>query len=270
MLQTASETRSATHGKFIWCELMTSDVAAAGKFYGSVLGWSIKEMPMGDGPSYYLFELGEGDKCSGIGGMMDFPSDLEGQLPPNWTGYVAVDDVDQSARDYLLHGGSVRREPEDVPGIGRFAVVADPHGAVLCIMTPLPMYDMPPPPPEGTAGTVGWHELYAGDRDEAFDFYQQIFGWTKDSEVEMGPLGVYRVFAEHGKATGGMMTKPEEVPVPYWCYYFNVDGLDAATERVTAGGGQVVNGPMEVPDNSWIVQCLDPQGAFFCLVSNRK
>jgi len=86
----------------------------------------------------------------------------------------------------------------------------------------------------------------------------------------MGPLGVYRVFAEHGKATGGMMTKPEEVPVPCWCYYFNVDGLDAATERVTAGGGQVVNGPMEVPDNSWIVQCLDPQGAFFCLVSNRK
>lgn len=271
MLQTASETRSSTHGKFIWCELMTSDTQAAGEFYGSVIGWNTKQVEMEDltGP-YYIFEIGEGDKCPGIGGMMTFPPELEGKLPPNWTGYVAVDDVDQTARDYVEHGGRVQREPEDIPGIGRFAVVADPHGGVLCIMTPLPMDDMPAPPPEGSPGTVGWHELYAGNGEEAFDFYAKVFGWTKDHDFDMGPMGAYRIFAEHGKAVGGMMTRPESVPMPCWCYYFNVDGLGAAMERVKAGGGQVLEGPMEVPGDAWIAQCTDPQGAFFCMVSNQK
>lgn len=137
MLQTASQTRSDTHGKFIWCELMTSDTKAAGDFYSAVIGWKVNEMSMPDMPSYFLFEMGEGDNCPGIGGMMDFPPELEGKLPPNWTGYVAVDDVDQTAKDYVALGGRVQREPEDIPGIGRFAVVADPHGAVLCIMKPI-------------------------------------------------------------------------------------------------------------------------------------
>ena len=265
MLQTATDTRSPTHGKFIWCELMTSDTAAAGAFYSSVIGWNINEMSMGEGPSYYLFEIGKGDKCPGIGGMMAFPPELEGQMPPNWTAYVCVDDVDLTAGDYVANGGSVKRPPEDIPGIGRFAVVADPHGAVLCVMTPAPMDDMPAPPPEGSPGTVGWHELYAGDMEEAFGFYGRIFGWTKDHDFDMGAMGVYRIFVEHGKAVGGMMTKREGVP--FWSYYFNVDGLDAAMQRVRDGGGKVVEGPMEVPGNAWIAQCTDPQGAFFCMVS---
>ncbi len=270
MQQSTTETLSAIHGKFIWCELMTSDTEAAGAFYASVVGWNVSEIPMDDpAQTYHLFEIGKGDKCPGIGGMMTFPEELEGQLPPNWTGYVAVDDVDQSARDFVAHGGSIKRPPEDIPGVGRFAVVADPHGAVLCIMTPLPMDDMPEPPPEGSAGTVGWRELYAGNLEEAFAFYGKVFGWTKDHDFAMGAMGAYRIFAEHGKAIGGMMTRPENVPVPCWAYYFNVDGLKAAMDRVRSGGGNVLNGPMPVPGGSWIAQCTDPQGAFFCLVSTK-
>jgi uncharacterized protein len=66
------------------------------------------------------------------------------------------------------------------------------------------------------------------------------------------------------------MTKPPTVPMPAWSYYFNVDGIDAAIARVQGGGGKVVNGPMEVPGGSWIAQCLDPQGAFFCMVAPRR
>ncbi|CCF18503.1 Glyoxalase/bleomycin resistance protein/dioxygenase [Pseudorhizobium banfieldiae] len=270
MLQTASETRSETHGKFIWCELMTSDTEAAGRFYSSVLGWSLNAMPMGEGDAYYLFQIGEGDKCPGIGGMMKIPTEMAGSMPPNWSGYVAVDDVDRTAREFAENGGTVHRQPEDIPQVGRFAVVADPHGAVLNIMTPLPMDDMPPPPPEGAPGTVGWHELYAADLEEAFEFYSRIFGWTKDSDFDMGEMGAYRLFAEHGKQTGGMMKRPEEIPMPCWVYYFNVESVEAAIGRVRAGGGQVLNGPMEVPGGSWIAQCTDPQGAFFCLASMQK
>jgi predicted enzyme related to lactoylglutathione lyase len=57
------------------------------------------------------------------------------------------------------------------------------------------------------------------------------------------------------------------MPVPFWAFYFNVDGIAAAVERLKAGGGTVVNGPMQVPGGQWIVQAIDPQGAHFSLVS---
>ncbi|MCJ8517412.1 putative enzyme related to lactoylglutathione lyase [Pseudorhizobium tarimense] len=267
MLQTALETRSDTHGKFIWCELMTSDTEAAGRFYRAVLGWSVKPLSMDVDHPYYLFEIGEGEKCLGIGGMMPMPAELAGHMPPSWSGYVAVDDVDQMARDFKENGGIVHRQPEDIPEVGRFAVVADPDGAVLNIMTPLPMDDMPPPAPEGAQGTAAWYELYTESVDAATGFYGRMFGWTKDQDFDMGAMGPYRIFAEHGKAVGGMMKRPESFPAPSWVYYFNVDRLDAALERVKQGGGKLVNGPNEVPGGSWIAQCLDPQNAMFCLVA---
>jgi predicted enzyme related to lactoylglutathione lyase len=95
----------------------------------------------------------------------------------------------------------------------------------------------------------------------------KLFGWTKDHDFEMGEMGPYRIFAEHGTPVGGIMTKPPSVPMPAWAYYFNVPGIDSAIERIAAAGGQVVNGPMEVPGGTWVVQALDPQGAFFCLAA---
>ncbi|PKA40245.1 VOC family protein [Rhizobium sullae] len=255
---------SDTHGKFIWCELMTPDTAAAEKFYGSVVGWTTKEMTIGEMPPYTIFEA----DGRGVAGMMTFPAELEGQgIPPNWTGYVCVDDVDQTAKDYEANGGQVRRPPEDIPTIGRFAIVADPHGAVLGIMTPLPMENPQPELPMNTPGHIGWHELMGGNMEEAFAFYSKIFGWTKDHDFDMGEMGAYRIFAEHGKQIGGMMTKPANVPMCYWGYYFNVPAIDSAIERVNAGGGKIVVGPMEVPGGSWIINATDPQGAFFCLVA---
>ncbi|MBY5338624.1 VOC family protein [Rhizobium leguminosarum] len=258
---------SETHGKFIWCELMTPDTSAAAKFYSSVVGWTTSEMKMEGMPTYTIFEA----NGIGVAGLMEFPAELEGKgIPPNWTGYVDVDDVDQSAKDFAANGGSVRRPPEDIPTIGRFAVVADPHGAVLCIMTPAPMDKPMPELAVDAPGNIGWRELYAGNGEEALAFYSKRFGWTKDSEFDMGPMGVYYLFAHNGKQIGGMMTKPENIQMPFWCYYFIVPTLDAAIERLTSGGGKVVHGPMEVPGGSWIIQATDPQGAFFCLVAPKR
>ncbi|GAA3063502.1 VOC family protein [Rhizobium viscosum] len=257
---------SDTHGKFIWCELMTPDPDAAKKFYGSVIGWTSSPMPAEDQPQYSIFE------ANGVPsvGMMPFPAELEGQgIPPNWTAYLCVDDVDQTAKDYEANGGTVRRPPADIPGIGRFAVVADPQGAVLCIMTPIPPETPRPEVPVGTPGHIGWYELYATDGAKAFDFYSKLFGWTKDQDFDMGPMGVYHIFAEHGKQTGGMMTRPPEIKMSFWTYYFTVPALDAAIDRINAGGGKVVNGPMEVP-GSWVCQAMDPQGAFFCLSAEKR
>jgi hypothetical protein len=67
-----------------------------------------------------------------------------------------------------------------------------------------------------------------------------------------------------------MMTKTEAFPAAMWLYYFNVDDIKAAATRVEDHHGKVLNGPMEVPGGSWIIQCSDPQGAMFALVGPQR
>jgi predicted enzyme related to lactoylglutathione lyase len=118
------------------------------------------------------------------------------------------------------------------------------------------------------ADPVSWHELYSSLGDKAaFDFYSGQFGWETMHEMDMGPMGTYRIFGADGVQMGGMMNKPDNIPASHWGFYVNVDAIDAAAERVKAEGGQVLMGPHEVPGGSWIVQCVDPQGVNFALVS---
>jgi len=252
------------HGRFIWYELMTSDPEAAKAFYGKVVGWTPQDMNNGM-MSYTVLEA----SGQGVGGLMEIPPDAKARgAPPCWTGYIAVDDADAMAAKITAAGGSIIHPPQDIPGIGRFAVVADPHGAVFEIMTPMPMDPPRAPLPPETEGTAGWRELYAGDLEADFAFYAAMFGWTKGEVFDMGPMGPYQLFDTPDGRTGGMMKKPDQVPTPAWVYYFRVGQIEAAAERVKAAGGQVIMGPMEVPDGSWVLQATDPQGAYFALVGH--
>ena len=118
-------------------------------------------------------------------------------------------------------------------------------------------------------GRVGWHELLAADWEKALAFYGELFGWQK-ADADVGAMGTYQLFSAGGQTIGGMVTKPPTVPVPFWLYYFNIGDIDAAAKRVTAGGGQILDGPLELPGGSWIVQCTDPQGAMFALEGKRR
>lgn len=256
---------SDDHGRFIWYELMTSDTAAARKFYGEVVDWTFHDMPM-PGMTYTVLQAGG----RGIGGLMGIPADAAAMgVPPNWTGYVAVDDTDAAVAKVKALGGSVMREPTDIPTIGRFAVVADPAGAVIAIMTPAPMDSPPEPIAAGTPGSSAWRELYGADPKSGFDFYGDLFGWKRDEAMDMGPMGVYQLFSNQDGQVGGMMRKPDQVPVAAWAYYFQVGEIDAAAARVKGAGGQILNGPMEVPGGGWIVQAMDPQGAMFALFGSK-
>jgi len=256
---------SENHGRFIWYELITTDPDGAKRFYDDVVGWTHQDMAFGD--MTYTVVSANGD---GVGGLMQIPAEAKAMgAPPSWSGYVCVDDCDAAAAQIKSLGGSVIRAPDDIPDIGRFAVVADPHGAVFEIMTPLPMDPPRARAPQGAKGHTSWHELYAGDLEKDFGFYEAMFGWRKDQAMDMGPMGTYQLFANQDGQVGGMMTKPPQVPRPAWLYYFQVGDIDAAAERVKRDGGQVVNGPMEVPGGSWILQAQDPQGAMFALVGTR-
>ena len=186
-----------------------------------------------------------------------------------WSGYIASDDVDADAARVLTQGGAIRRVPQDIPNVGRFAVAADPGGAVFLLFKPSTTEEPKPVAPM-TPGHVGWHELYAGDLDRELAFYSRLFGWTKDRAIDMGPMGTYQTFAIGGEPCGGMMKACAHTPHPSWNYYIAVDGVAAAAERTTTRGGQVQQGPHEVPGGAWIVQARDPQGATFAMISAQK
>ena len=145
--------------------------------------------------------------------------------------------------------------------------------AAIVVFTPNPAMPSPKRPEPPTPGTIGWHELYTSDLEAGFKFYNEMFGWTKVTDMDMGPMGIYRIFDEgdHKQmGDGGMMTRPPHIPVSHWSFYIHVDSIGAAIKRVNAGGGKVLNGPMQVPGGAWIINGQDPQGAMFSLVSNKE
>ena len=255
---------------FFWYELMTGDPEAAKQFYGEVVGWQTEDLG-GAHAGYSLLKAGD----QAVGGVMGLSGESCGtDARPGWFGYVRVADVDAAVARLEGAGGHVLRAPDDIPEVGRFAVVADPGGAAFMLMTPQPQGDVPAPLPRMSRGNVGWHELYAEDGEAAFAFYRNQFGWREVSTMDMGPMGTYRLWgpggAADGEAIGGMMTRMPQMPQAVWNYYFVVDGIDAAAERIRAAGGEITHGPMAVPDGSWIVSGVDPQGAHFSLVSETK
>jgi hypothetical protein len=201
---------------------------------------------------------------------MALPGELcaEG-VRPCWSGYIASDDVDADAAHVLTAGGAIRRAPQDIPNVGRFAVAADPGGAVFLLFKPNTT-DEPKPVAPMTPGHIGWHELYAGDPDREFAFYSQLFGWTQDRAIDMGAMGTYQTFATGGEPCGGMMKGCAQVPAPVWNYYIAVESAAKAADRAQARGAQLLHGPAEVPGGAWIVQARDPQGAGFAVVSAQK
>jgi predicted enzyme related to lactoylglutathione lyase len=249
---------------FVWYELVTPDAEGASRFYADVVGWRAEPVAM-PGATYTIMSAGP-HRAAGI---MALPEEMRaGGGRPGWIGYVGVADADAAAEALVAAGGAVHRPPDDIPGTGRFAVVADPQGAVFTLFQPAGPIGAPPPPM--TPGTVGWHELYADDWEAAFAFYAALFGWTKAEAIPMGPMGTYQLFAAGAAPVGGMMDRGAFVPAAVWGFYFAVAALDAAVERLAAGGGTVLNGPMEVPGGAWIVNARDPQGVAFSLVAPRR
>jgi predicted enzyme related to lactoylglutathione lyase len=249
---------------FIWYELMTSDVDAAAKFYGAVVGWTVQ--PSGQpGMDYRMWQsAGEG-----VGGLLAIDADAKaGGMQPAWLPYVDVADVDEGVAAIKAAGGASHMAA-DIPGVGRIAMVTDPQGAAFYVMKPIGEGQSTVFSP-GRLGHRGWNELHAKDGSSAWDFYRARLGWDEAGTFDMGPMGTYRTFsAGGGEAIGGMMTSPG-FDRPMWLSYVNVDDIDAAKARVEAAGGEVTTGPHEVPTGEWMIQARDPQGALFGLLGPKK
>ena len=266
------------HGDFIWYELMTPDGTASQAFYGSMLGWTF-----GGDDEYREIQGSDG----GVGGMLQLtPEMTAGGAQPAWVGYILVDDVDKMVESVEHGGGRTFMPARDMPGVGRFAMVADPQGAPFYVMKPTPPADKPDMASNAFSydkpriGHCAWNELATSDVEGAKHFYGQRFGWVKDGEMDMGPMGKYEFLRHAGRAPdgsppgqgmlGAVMPKMPQMPVSAWSHYFRVADIDAAVDYIGANGGTVTVAPMEIPGGDFSMNALDPQGAHFALVGSRS
>jgi predicted enzyme related to lactoylglutathione lyase len=249
---------ASTHrvGQFTWRELMTNDVGKAKSFYGELFNWSFETMQMPSG-AYSVIKVGE----RSVGGLMNKPAGIS--LANAWTSYLTVSDVDATIALTREHGGLVYAPPQDVPTVGRFAMIADPSGAVLSIIrtesgdSPL---EMPPPP-----GDFCWETLMTTDEEEAMDFYRNVFAW----QTGQSPTGSGVVF----KAAEGVVAdvQPVAAPMPsVWTTYVAVTSLEDARTRAVRLGANVINPRIEIPTIGACSPIIDPTGAQICLFEAKQ
>ena len=253
---------ATSHGRFVWYDLMTTDLPAAQAFYTNLTGWKLT--PFEGGPMQYdMWTVGENT----LGGSMPLPEEAKKMgAPPHWLAYVAVPDIHKTAAQVGELGGTVMVPPQEIPNVGQFCVLADPTGAVIAAFQPAG--DMEVPYGDDIPnGFFSWHELASADWKKAHDFYADLFGWVDSDAMDMGPGGTYQMYKVEGMnfALGGMFNKMPEMPVSAWLYYVKVADVDAAVAYVQENGGKLLNGPMEVPGGDRVAQCMDPQGAAFAV-----
>ena len=117
------------HGAFSCNELLTHDVDAAKAFYSELLGWTLNTMDA-NGIEYTIAKVGDTE----IAGIMATPEGAQ-NMPSTWGAYVTVDDVDASVVKAVKLGAKVCKEAEDCADVGRFAIIQDPTGAMLTLVT---------------------------------------------------------------------------------------------------------------------------------------
>jgi predicted enzyme related to lactoylglutathione lyase len=243
-----------------WVDLMSPDIDASKAFYTAVFGWDADDQLDDDGNRIYVMFSIDGKNVAGLGGQ---PPGMPEGMPPVWNTYVATDDVAATAEKVTAAGGSVMMPPMQVMDAGEMAIFTDPGGAAFSVWK---------------AGqhigsqvcnennTYSWNELMTRDLDNALPFYSAVFGWTYESQ-DMGPMGTYHVIAGGASGgLGGLMAMPPDVPdmVPnHWGVYFTVASVDATVASITSAGGQVVNGPMDIPGVGRMATVHDPAGGNF-------
>ncbi|GHA86523.1 MULTISPECIES: VOC family protein [Streptomyces] len=233
-----------------WVELSTSDVPGAAAFYAALFGWRAETDPRPEAGGYTMARLGE-----------DAVAALSPVYRPDqrsaWTVSFATEDADAASDTVRSAGGTLLMGPMDVFDQGRFAVAADPAGAVFSLWQPRAfagagLLDAP--------GALGWAELLTPDPEGALAFYPAVFDWTVDATERYTHWGV------DGAEFGGMKALDgEEEPQtpPRWVPYFTVVDVEIAAATALGAGGRPLVPPRHIPGGPSVAVLSDPQGAAF-------
>ena len=248
---------STLAGRFVWHDLMTTDVATSLAFYGAVFPeWTISRVEMGDAGIYHLINVDGQD----VGGIVELPG--QAGLSSHWIPYVAVDDCAEAVKSCTKLGGTTVLPPVNIPNVGVSAVLQDDQGAVFKPFEPakdMTRADM------AASGQFTFDALLTADISRSRSFYQTVFGWSS-IEVPMGNAGSYVLFRIGDQDVAGAMMMPVDAQAaPHWLTYLYAENIDERSKQVEHVGGTTQAKPRDIPGVGRFAVHTDPSGATFAL-----
>jgi predicted enzyme related to lactoylglutathione lyase len=242
-------------GKFVWFELVTTDPDQAAAFYARVLGWRITP---GNANGGKVHDIANGERKLGLIKKLEPASNLS----THWMGYVSVPDLDAASHAVQANGGKVVVPATEIPGVGRFATVADPEGSMFSLFTStkgdLPDHDPAP-------GDWIWNELWSKDPSTAFRFYAAVGGYSRE-DLPL-PNSKYPMLIADGAARGGINNLPQGQARALWVPYVKVADADVVVKKAESLGAVTLMKPTDLPPVGRFAVLVDPTGAIFGLVA---
>ena len=251
-------------GTFCWLELGTTDQAGAKKFYSTLFGWEVNEVPMEDDSVYTMLTLRDKD----VGALYQLNEEQRKQgIPSHWMNYVCTESADTTAARASAAGATLVMPPFDVQDYGRMAIMSDPQGATFAVWEPRTHTGVQI---INETNAAVWFELATSDPVAAGEFYRQVFGWRAktDTSAENPYTEFQPADPNEQRGIGGMLQIREEwgqVP-PYWMVYFAVDDCVQKTEQAGSLGATILKAPASIPNVGIFSVLQDPQGAVFAII----
>jgi predicted enzyme related to lactoylglutathione lyase len=252
---------SHPNGLFSWADVAVPDPGAGAGFYRAVFGWEANLATPEESMPYWMFTK-DGKNVAGMGGLA--PDQIEQGMPPVWSSYVNVDDVEDTVARAKDLGATIIMEPMQVFTSGKMAFIQDPQGAMVGLWQ---AGDHTGADEFNTPGFMCWNELGTRDIEGSIAFYTGLFGWGT-STSEMGNGREYTTFTIGDRPDGGAYDAtgmlPDGIPT-HWGIYFAVESCDATVAAVKENGGSVMGDPFDSPVGRMAV-CGDSQGAPFFVI----
>lgn len=251
------ERSSYAAGTFCWADLSTTDQDAAKEFYGALLGWEARDLPVGDDDGVYSLMSVDGKQVAAIAAQPAQQRDAG--APPVWNSYVSVHSADQTAQRAKELGATVHAPAFDVMDAGRMAVIQDPQGAYVLAWQPKMHFGAQL---VNAPGALVWNELQSPDMDASAAFYSGLFGW--DLAQFPGSQEPYLGIKNGETNNGGIRALSSPGTPPNWLAYFGTEDVERDIARVGELGGSTLGGPIDI-QMAKIAVVADPQGAVFAL-----
>lgn len=254
---TAAGTAERHVGKMVFAELVTPDLAAAERFYGTLFGWTFQGS--GTGRAAFTQVMADGRVVAGL-----IQRDLPAGRRSAWLTCLATTDVDATDATAAQHGAKLLYGPYAVSGLGRESVLADPQGAVFGLFAAT-IGD--PPEKLAARGTWIWSSLVATDPEADAAFYQALLGYEIYPLADPGdPRHVILASGDFARASVNPI--PAALPElhPRWLSYVRVDDVAASTAQAQSLGGRVLVEPRTDRHGGRIAVIADPAGAPFGLM----
>lgn len=246
-------------GRLVWHHLMSLDRARSEQFFTQLFGWTSSEGIIGEEDGYLPLCFAG----TPFGGFVRL--DARHGASSHWLIHVTCHDIDRLCQDALALGGVVIASPADIPGVGRFAVVADPEGAVFAPFVPYAALSIPS---GASPGAIAWADMQSDDQTAAAGFYSTLFDLKTD--VVMLGSDPTIVLESGGVPVASIERRPPEIPAPCWLPYVRVADMRPAVDRAERLGGELVRPIEDVPGIGQIAWVDDPSGILFGLLRSER